>query len=279
MIAEKRGGVRRTYVPDPLGSTVALLDNTQTKTDTFTYWPYGELNARTGTTPTPFQFVGTLGYYAETNRNYVRSRFLQPATARWLSEDPLRDSWHWYAYCENSPLTQVDPSGLSINFECKCSGRQRQKAIADAFKSICNSRAIADIDSCIADNCKDLKGMIDCISGFCTRSNGRKITVRCNDKKKGYAEGIAETNEIILHGSAWNAGSVGGLACILLHELIHLCGHDHYLPNSRGYPQTIEEDCLCSNCTYYFNKRCRTFIFNGIYGWEDCAGLGTCPTP
>ena len=43
VVSENRGGVERDYVPDPLGSTVALLDNTQTKTDTFTYWPYGEV--------------------------------------------------------------------------------------------------------------------------------------------------------------------------------------------------------------------------------------------
>ena len=29
VIAEKRNGVRSLYVPDPLGSTVALVDNTQ----------------------------------------------------------------------------------------------------------------------------------------------------------------------------------------------------------------------------------------------------------
>jgi hypothetical protein len=50
--------VRSLYVPDSLGSTVALLDNTQTQTDTFSYWPYSEVNTRTGTTPTPFQFGG-----------------------------------------------------------------------------------------------------------------------------------------------------------------------------------------------------------------------------
>ena len=38
VIAEKRNGVRKLYVPDPQGSTVALLDNTQTITDTFTYF-------------------------------------------------------------------------------------------------------------------------------------------------------------------------------------------------------------------------------------------------
>lgn len=42
IVAQKRNGVRKSYVPDPLGSTIALLDNTQTQTDTFAYWPYGE---------------------------------------------------------------------------------------------------------------------------------------------------------------------------------------------------------------------------------------------
>ena len=41
IISENRGGVERDYVPDPLGSTVALLDNTQAQTDTFTTWPLG----------------------------------------------------------------------------------------------------------------------------------------------------------------------------------------------------------------------------------------------
>ena len=33
IIAEKRNGVRKQYVPDSQGSTVALLDNTQTPTE------------------------------------------------------------------------------------------------------------------------------------------------------------------------------------------------------------------------------------------------------
>src|SRR6266568_1906472 len=86
IIAEKRGGVRRSYVPDPLGSTVALLDNTQTKTDTWEYWPFGEVRTRTGTTATPFQFVGTRGYYRDAaSRIYVRARIYRADQARWLT--------------------------------------------------------------------------------------------------------------------------------------------------------------------------------------------------
>ena len=45
VISENRAGVKRTYVPDSLGSTLALLDNIQTKTDTWSFWPYGEVRS------------------------------------------------------------------------------------------------------------------------------------------------------------------------------------------------------------------------------------------
>src|ERR1051326_1221008 len=89
VIAEKRGGVRKLYVPDPLGSTVALLDNTQAQTDTFSYWPYGEVRTRTGTTATPFQFVGTEGYYRDSDTKiFVRARYLDVQKALWTMRDP-----------------------------------------------------------------------------------------------------------------------------------------------------------------------------------------------
>src|SRR6476646_1817078 len=88
VIAEKRNGVRSLYVPDALGSTVALLDNTQTKTDTFEYWPYGETRTRTGTNPTRLQYVGTLGYYKDrSSKTQVRARELDTQNGRWMTQD------------------------------------------------------------------------------------------------------------------------------------------------------------------------------------------------
>src|SRR5580658_1018176 len=90
VVAENRGGVRSCYVPDPQGSTVALLDNTQTQTDTFTYMPFGTTTHVTGTNPTPFQFLGTLGYYTDSpGRNYVRARVVEPDNGRWMTQDPI----------------------------------------------------------------------------------------------------------------------------------------------------------------------------------------------
>ena len=116
VIAEKRGGTRSLYVPDPLGSTLALIDNTQTITDSWVYWPYGEAKTRTGTTATPFQYVGTQGYYHDSDgRGYVRARYLDKAKARWLTEDPLTQSPaepNLYVYASCSPLVFTDREGL-----------------------------------------------------------------------------------------------------------------------------------------------------------------------
>src|SRR5260370_42364009 len=91
VVSENRGGAERDYVPDPLGSAVALLDNTHAQTDTFAYWPYGEERVRTGTTPTPFRFVGTAGYYRDSaSKSYVRARHMDVAKAVWLQPDPIR---------------------------------------------------------------------------------------------------------------------------------------------------------------------------------------------
>ncbi len=126
IISENRNGVERDYMPDPQGNTLALLDNTQTKTDTFSYWPYGEVKTRTGNTPTPFQYLGTLGYYMDSStKSYVRARYLDTQKGRWLTTDPIRfagGDWNLYAYCSSSPQSLVDPSGL----ERACPGFPKQ---------------------------------------------------------------------------------------------------------------------------------------------------------
>ena len=120
IIAEKRSSVRSLYVPDPLGSTRGLINNAQTQTDTFSYWPYGEQQSRTGTTSTPFQFVGTPGYYLNTSgKEYVRARYLDKSKGRWLTQDPVGyqgESLNLYWYVANSPVNFTDPLGLGIDF-------------------------------------------------------------------------------------------------------------------------------------------------------------------
>jgi RHS repeat-associated protein len=113
IVSENRNGTERDYVPDPLGSTVALLDSSQAQTDTLGYWPYGEERARTGTTPTAFRFLGSLGYYRDAAlATYVRAREMSVGAGRWMTPDAAR----WvvldrYSYGQDNPESYLDPEG------------------------------------------------------------------------------------------------------------------------------------------------------------------------
>ncbi len=126
VLSENRGGVKRDYLPDTQGNTIGLTDNTQAITDTFSYYPYGEVASRTGTTATPFQFLGTLGYYRDSaSRTYVRARTLNTAQGRWMTQDPIGfkgGDYNLYRYVNNRPTVLTDPSGLIPCSDGSCDG-------------------------------------------------------------------------------------------------------------------------------------------------------------
>jgi len=114
ILSETRSGVESDYIPDPQGSTVALVDSSQTITDTFTWWPYGEVRSHVGSSVTPFGYNGTLGYYADgaSGRLYVRANILLPSQTHWLTQDRLWPSELPYVYTSSAPTNFTDPSGL-----------------------------------------------------------------------------------------------------------------------------------------------------------------------
>jgi RHS repeat-associated protein len=113
LIAEKRNGSRRFHAHDSLGSTIALVSDSSKETDTYTYWPYGEIRTSTGsTTSTPFKFCGAWGYYDDGNQLYVRARYLRTQLGRWITRDPLWPTQASYGYVMESPINSTDASGL-----------------------------------------------------------------------------------------------------------------------------------------------------------------------
>ena len=78
------------YIPDALGSVVGLIADGSTISDTFEYWPYGEVRTRTGTYSTPFQFGGSVGYYSDLiadSSAYLGDQFAYPIS------DGTRNGW------------------------------------------------------------------------------------------------------------------------------------------------------------------------------------------
>lgn len=105
------------YHYDAIGSTQLLTDESEAVTDSYEYDGYGNELAASGTTVNPFRYVGELGYYfdSDTGDYYVRARYYDPVTARWLSEDPIgydSGSHNSYEYGDSTPLNRIDPAGL-----------------------------------------------------------------------------------------------------------------------------------------------------------------------
>ena len=120
IVHENRGGVASFYAPDTMGSTVALLNSSGVVTDTYSYWPYGETQNHSGSSQTPFGFLGTLGYYLDAAGSflYVRARYLRQALARWQTADRLWPYEAAYSYVGSCSASRVDPSGMGDCLEC-----------------------------------------------------------------------------------------------------------------------------------------------------------------
>ena len=83
-------------------------------TDSQLFDAFGNTVSRTGTTPTPFGFVGAKQYQSDSDSGLqlLGHRYYDPSTGRFLSSDPAKAGTSWYAYCDNNPLTSTDSQGL-----------------------------------------------------------------------------------------------------------------------------------------------------------------------
>jgi RHS repeat-associated protein len=92
-------------------------------TDSYTYEAFGNLMASTGTTPNPYRYVGSLGYY-QTGNDLVHlgARYYMPEVGRFLQRDLLPVAPP-YSYGYDNPLGWVDPQGLSFFSSIKNAAR------------------------------------------------------------------------------------------------------------------------------------------------------------
>ena len=104
------------YGYDGHGNVRFLTNNAGTVTDSYDYDAFGMPITSSGTTPNNYlysgeQYDGALGMY------YLRARYYNPATGRFLVMDPDAGSvldpatLHKYVYTQNDPVDRIDPSG------------------------------------------------------------------------------------------------------------------------------------------------------------------------
>ena len=121
-------GVRYIYCKDVFGNITAILDENESVVVKYDYdaWGNHRVLNNAGAVITDTQHIGHKnpfryrGYYydTETGLYYLKSRYYDPETCRFINMDSVEyadptylHGLNLYAYCNNNPIMYVDPNG------------------------------------------------------------------------------------------------------------------------------------------------------------------------
>jgi len=118
LISATDGAGAQTYnTGDGLGSTTDLTNGSGTVTGAYSYDVFGAVRSQTGGGANVWQFTGEQRE-ADSSLYFLRARYYDPATGRFLGRDPfpglaaLPATQHSYGYALNNPVNLTDPTGL-----------------------------------------------------------------------------------------------------------------------------------------------------------------------
>jgi len=104
----------RSFLTDNQGGTQVLTDSNGDTQSLYGYDPFGNTVVSGSSTSNSFAYTGRendspLGLY------YYRARYYNPAVGRFMSQDPIgfAGGINFYAYVDDDPVDQIDPSGLA----------------------------------------------------------------------------------------------------------------------------------------------------------------------
>ena len=110
------------YEYDGFGSVRQLTNAAGTVTDEYEYDAFGNSFTKAGTTPNNYLYRGEQ-YDSDLGLYYLRARYYNPNTGRFMSRDPLDGkakrpaSLHKYLYANGDPVNMTDPRGRESMLE------------------------------------------------------------------------------------------------------------------------------------------------------------------
>jgi RHS repeat-associated protein len=127
-----RNGKSLYYLTDRMGSTRLVVDESGNDVGSYDYDAYGRIIKQSGTVDVEYLYNGEM-YNFETGLQYLRARYLDVSTGRFISRDPFEGyvtnpiSQNSYQYADLNPVNNSDPSG---NFSIA------EFSVASVFKNI-----------------------------------------------------------------------------------------------------------------------------------------------
>ncbi len=93
------------------GDVTQLTTSSGTIAEDYVYDAFGNQEDADHTIDNPFRYCGEY-FDEESGFIYLRNRYYDSATGRFITEDPVKDGLNWYAYCHSDPVNFNDPFGL-----------------------------------------------------------------------------------------------------------------------------------------------------------------------
>jgi RHS repeat-associated protein len=76
---------------------------------------WGSVRQGSGTGDPTGRYCGNLGHKQddESGLIYMRARYYEPTSGRFVNQDPVEDGHNWFIYCGNNPVGNSDRAGLA----------------------------------------------------------------------------------------------------------------------------------------------------------------------
>ena len=115
-ISRTQSGTTSYYMKNAHGDIVYAVTESGAKSFSAVYNAWGEIvdgyDPGSRFSSNPICYAGEF-YDNESGMIYLRGRYYDPETRRFITEDPAKDGWNWYTYCGNNPVMRVDPTGYA----------------------------------------------------------------------------------------------------------------------------------------------------------------------